>query len=531
VDGQEESSLLLRIPAGSTLITPAIPYRFSTGGYHAVTAELRSDGLVIDNRRFLALKVREESSILIVDGDPGHKPRDRESLYLYAALAPDPTEAGGASEGSATPYRPVVRTDDQLDGVDPRDYVMVVLANVSDLPERFLRDLESYVREGGALLAFLGKRVDPVYYNQELFRQGEGLLPARLEEVRGSGEARASFHLVPADPEHPLVRYFEEHSDQTAIFQEIVEFKQFYRATVPVLSPLVPPEGTVAQTPPQSSPAQGAGASSPPAAGRQPPASVRVPYRFSDPESSPALLDSGFGRGRVLWFLTSADDEWNQLPKWPDFVTFLYQAIPYLVRFGETKINLAVGEPFREIFDAADFVQDVMLIGPGVGASGREGAGASGSGGALVPEGAGGGGFAKQMTKIEGENRFAIVHEETWQPGIYELRLGAAVPPPTPSGEGAAGGGTVPAVRTPPRETRQFFTVNLDPREGDLRTLPLAEMKDHFPGLKARAFEREIGNQKSLARGTELWRSVLWAVLILLVFETFLAQLFGKNQR
>src|SRR6185369_12459627 len=104
-------------------------------------------------------------------------------------------------------------------------------------------------REGGALLGFLGRKVDPVYYNQELFRQGAGLLPARLEDVRGAGDARSSFHLVPAEPDHPLVRYFEERRDQTSLFQEIVEFKQFYRTVPSLLSPPGPPEGAVAAAP------------------------------------------------------------------------------------------------------------------------------------------------------------------------------------------------------------------------------------------------------------------------------------------
>jgi hypothetical protein len=520
IDGQEEAGLVLRVPAGETVNAPAVPFRFTEAGYHSVVAEVRSDGLWADNRRYLAVRVREEAGILLVDGEPGGGPRDRETLYLLAALSPDSSEAPAAAEGRLTPYKPLVKSDHQLEELDLRDQVCVVLANVSELPDRFQRELEAYVRDGGALMVFLGKNVSPLYYNQELFRQGQGLLPLKLDEVRG--DARSSFHLVPGESDHPLVRYFDERRDVTSIFQDLVEFRQFYRA-VAVSSPPGPPEGAAASSAKPGGPPEGAAATAPastPGKAKGPdPARLRIPFRLSDPEGSPAVFDAGFGHGRTLWIASTADTEWNDLPKWPDFVAFLYQAIPYLVRFGETRINLSVGEPFRQVFEAADYAQEVTLIPPGADFSSR-------------PLGESAGSIQKAMTKLEGENRFMVSHEETAVPGIYELRLRSlpgGSPAPLPEGSPAA-------ARPSVRQSRQFFAVNLDPREGDLRALSPGELKEHFPSLKAQVFDaarelREIGQKKSLARGTELWRAVLWGALGLLLLETALAQLFGRNQR
>ena len=483
IDGRDEASLILRVGAGETVTSPAVPFRFSEAGYHGVAAEVRTDGLAIDNKRFLAVRVREEAGILLVDGDPAGGGLDRESLYLEAALAPESGTDRRSAEGRIAPYRPTMRSADQLDDLDPREYAVVVLANVAVLPERFLRDLRAFVRDGGALMVFLGRNIDPAYYNQR-FAEG-GLLPGRLTEAQGG--PRESFHLVPGDPTHPLVRYFEERREVTSIFQPIIDFRQFIRCELPADGP--PLDGAA------PAPEGEKAAAKPP---------VRVVFRFSDAAASPAVFDSAVGQGRAMWIASTADSEWNDLPKWPDFVAFLYEAIPYLVRSGESRINLALGEPYRQVFDAAEYAPVCVLMGPEAS-----------------------GGISKAMARLEGENRFAITHEDTWIPGLYELRLS----------RGAAGAaGKADGAGAPGRDTRIFFAVNIDPREGDLRAILPDEMREHFPVLKANVFDaareiRDMGRARSLERGTETWPALLAAAFALLLLETGLAQFLGRRAR
>ena len=63
--GEAGEGEILRIPAGGT-VTRSLPYRFDEPGYHTVVAEVRTDGLVIDNKRFLAVEVRDEIEVLLV---------------------------------------------------------------------------------------------------------------------------------------------------------------------------------------------------------------------------------------------------------------------------------------------------------------------------------------------------------------------------------------------------------------------------------------------------------------------------------
>ena len=112
----------------------------------------------------------------------------------YDALSPGYDEATVVTEGRLSAYRADVVSDTQLAEIDPTDYIMVVLANVASLPRRWTGDLFSYVREGGALMVFLGKNVDPIVYNREFYQEGQGPLPLRMGDLRG--DAKTSFHLV-----------------------------------------------------------------------------------------------------------------------------------------------------------------------------------------------------------------------------------------------------------------------------------------------------------------------------------------------
>ena len=124
----------------------------------------------------------------------------------------------------------------------------------------------------------------------------------------------------------------------------------------------------------------------------------------------------------------------------------------------------------------------------------------------------------RDRTKLEDDNRFMLLHEETYFPGLYRLRMKR---PSAPRGEWT--------------EREMLYAVNLDPSEGDLKRVSSRELIENFPDVSIDTFDAmekvdEISRDKSLAGGTELWRHVLWIVLALLVVETILAHLFGRRQ-
>ncbi|MBI4605017.1 MAG: BatA domain-containing protein [Planctomycetes bacterium] len=346
-----------------------LAYRFATPGYHTVTAELRSDGLLVDNRRHLAVRVEDSVKVLLVDGDPSPDPLERETFHLEVALQPD-DDALGAVEGRFTPFETHYVTPDQLGSVAWKEYPVVILAGVAELPPDQAAAVKDYVRGGGALIVFLGPTVRPEAYNQAFRGEEPSLLPVALEDVRG--DKRFPVSLEAAELAHPLVAYFEQRKEFTHLQRPVISFQLYYR-----VSPI--PEGTPG---------------------------VRVPFRYTDTARGPAIIDNAYGSGRAMWVTSTASLKWNELASWPDFVVFLYEAISYLVRFGSSTSNLTVGETFRRTYPASQYAQEVLLLEP-------EGRG-EGDRFRSVP---------KAMKRVEGSGDFELEHEDTEAPGIYRLEL------------------------------------------------------------------------------------------------------------
>lgn len=445
---------VVNIPAGGTL-TRVLPYRFTTPGYHTAAAELRSDGLRIDNRRFLTLPVAESVRVLLVDGDPVANPIDRETFHLEVALGRD-DEPGAETIGRHTPFVSDVVTFDQLGDVDLEEYSLVVLANVSDIAADLADAVKGYVRSGGALMVFLGGNVRPEFYNSDF----DELLPASLGEIRG--DTRYPVYLEPGDKSHPVVKYFEEHREVTHLERPVIAFYRYFQLTG------LQEDG------------------------------VRVVFRFSDSLESPAVLDCAAGEGRVLWMLSTADQEWNEFPTWPDFVVFLYEAATYLVNYGMSSSNLVAGETFRRTYPGSSYAEEVTL---------------------LIPESPSGGlqrsrSVRKAMRSLEGGSDFELTHEDTAIPGLYRLDL---LRPGTP--------GT---------DTTEYFAVNLETSESDLRPINEEELQASYENLRYRSFDasariQEAEGKRELLRGNEFWRWVAYAVVALVLGETLLAFLFGRR--
>jgi hypothetical protein len=453
---------VIRVPAGDA-VTGVLPFKFTTPGFHTVVAELRSDGLVIDNKRYLVVPVAESIKVLLVDGDPASNPLERETFHLEAALEPE-DDSFGVLGGRFTPFEAAVVTPSQVGEVDIKGYSVVVLANVAELPLDRVEEIKRYVRSGGALMVFLGPNVRADFYNQ--FLRGaegeEGLLPGVLEEARG--DERYPVHLRIADPAHPVTRYFEERRHVTHIDRPVISFYKYFRVA-------------------------GLG---------EPGPGVRVFLSYSDTDASPAAFDNAFGAGRVLWFTSTADQGWNELSNWPDYVVFLYESISYLVGFGMSSSNLRTGDVFRRTYPASQYASEVMLLAPEPESDDLD----------RVRS------VRKAMRSLPGGSEFDLSHEETEVPGLYRLDL---LRPSSPGTDGV-----------------EYFAVNLDTSESDLRPMTIEDFRAHYQGLAFNAFDaserlRVAKGERELLSGREFARAVLFAVLALAAAETVLAWLFGRR--
>jgi hypothetical protein len=177
VNGSERADASLTIntlPANGTVRETFTVY-FEKTGFNQVTANLENEetGLDMDNVRYTVVEVKERVQLLVIDGDPAGSTKPGGDTYHLQAVF---DKVKGAAKG----YDLVLRGTSELEQPNLDQYPSIYLLNVRDLSDNAIKNLETYVREGGSIAFFLGERVNPEFYNRKLYAEGKGLFPAPL---------------------------------------------------------------------------------------------------------------------------------------------------------------------------------------------------------------------------------------------------------------------------------------------------------------------------------------------------------------
>ena len=166
-------------------VTHKFRVQFAGTGAHSLTASLGADAVEVDNRRYFACDLPAARPVLIIDGSPD----GRGGRQLSLALAP-----GG---NTRTGWQPHVEPASFLaDAERLSQQAAVCLLDVPRLADDELAALEDYVRDGGGVAFFVGPDTDRSFYNDRLYRNGEGLfpvplkLPTQLLDQHGRDDAR-----------------------------------------------------------------------------------------------------------------------------------------------------------------------------------------------------------------------------------------------------------------------------------------------------------------------------------------------------
>ncbi|MEK6234494.1 MAG: hypothetical protein N2C14_07260, partial [Planctomycetales bacterium] len=300
VDGRLADEDRVDLPA-RVAQTARFQHRFSEAGEHHVEIRLADDLLNLDNRRRLALPVKEAIRVLCVNGSPAGDPFQGATEYLRIAL--NPTEA---RQGGATARPEVVTENALLEIADLNQYDCMFICNVSRFTKAEARRLDAYLRNGGGLVFFLGDRVLPESYNRWLFGedpQGVRILPAKIGSrlVRRTGEE--PFHIDVMDSRHPLLGAFR--GNPSAAWSRFPVTERFQLET---------PETTTARV---AMGIQGGG---------------------------PLIVEHSVRRGRVILVGVSADASWSTLPKSPNFVPLIHEMLNFVVGRRDEGRNRLVGQ-------------------------------------------------------------------------------------------------------------------------------------------------------------------------------------------
>jgi hypothetical protein len=309
------------IPPGEAA-TRRFRVTFPEAGPHQLTASLESDAVETDNVRHFAAEIPATFPVLIIDGST----EGDDGRYLRTALDPGGRKAAGWTPQVESPS--FLRKHEEL----PR-FAAICLLDVPRLDDSEVAALEDYVRGGGGLTLFLGGQTQPRFYNEQLYRDGEGLLPAPLgvpsqllRDTQGTGDVRVT--------DHPVFRVF---AGQRNSFLAVARVN-FYYALDPNWT--LPESGDVRVV-----------------------ASVR--------NGAPLTMEKRLGAGRVVVHLCKLSPRPTELGEWsnwavnPVFPVFANELVGYLSAAQRRFDVRSVDEPLTLTVAEADYRPEVNIRPPG----------------------------------------------------------------------------------------------------------------------------------------------------------------------
>ncbi len=391
VNGKRQSEGVIDLPAQGEA-THEFSFPLLTNEPVSGAVEIGEDALTADNRRLFVFQPDRKIRVLVVDGDPRGVAHQHDSFYVEKALNP--------FASPMSDIEPTVSTLSEFSDRDLKPYSVILLCNVRDLAIGLERDLEKFVLRGGALFIGLGDQVDPKYYNEKLGL----LLPVTLKSINQVGVEDRPFQLQSRPSEHPVLKVFTRD-----MWNEMgrIPFRTLYSVE--------------------------------PRSGRK----FQEPMRFTN--RFPAVIESAFGDGKVILYVSSLDRDWNAFPIHPTFLPWIQRWVKYLAQGLETisRHDVTVGAPL--VLEDTD--PPLLVVAPG-----------------------------GKVSIARKKPQSPPVFEDTHRPGVYELY----------QWNGISGANGPQAPEQLPAEARRIgsFTVNFDPAESAPGKISEKDLASWFPGAQ-----------------------------------------------
>ena len=312
IGDQSRPVILPDLPPGQTTEVP-LTIALQKPGQVPLHLTLPNDALPADNTRWLAVNVRQSLDLSLVDGEPSAQAFESATDFLALAF----------SIGSE-PWHVDKRTDSDWAGARLQSADVLTIANVASFSQERIAALERLVKDGMGVMIFAGEQVDPVLYNQRLYRDGLGLLPARLDK--------------PID--EPVTGLIVEQLAQSPL-------SALARIAPAALARIKARRFMAASVPPGKS------------------ENVRVLARWNDAEGHPAVIEKRFGKGRVIFWTISANKQWSDWPIDPTYVLAVRSAAMSIARSDAHQDNLTAGQPIQFVLEEGEGATDAKVSIPG----------------------------------------------------------------------------------------------------------------------------------------------------------------------
>ncbi|MBI1311047.1 VWA domain-containing protein [bacterium] len=354
IDGQRlaEQSRSVRVhPGGEAQVE--FEHRFRTPGCHRVTVAIDADNLTADDRSDAVVEVAAALPVLMIDGSPHPDPTRSETFFARLALSPPNNPAPWIS------VRVVSASEFRADSIGAAQ--VVVLANVASLTGTQTEALTTFVADGGGLAITLGDQIKPAWYNEFLFADGTGLLPASIVEFRKAPQTPEQNEPPPPvtiDSDSlrlPWTSRFQAGSDDGFLsarftnWYQLQEVEKRRKLSGPDLASDERPDGSRRSTAKDNS------------TNRTNPPDAVVAATLSTGDS--LIVQRKFGRGEVAVFASTLDADWSTLPAKPDYVEFLHELI-FRLASSRSPRNLDVGTPIVMPIPRGESAADWLALSP-----------------------------------------------------------------------------------------------------------------------------------------------------------------------
>jgi hypothetical protein len=447
IDGRPSEVALPTLAPGE-VTSVALAALFQEPGLHHVALRLPADDLPGDNQRWDVVNVRDNLQLLVVDGEPSSESFQGETDFLGLALS--------LPVGDSKAFQVEIVTDAEWVASARADPDLIILANVANLAAAQTDLLRKLVDAGAGLMIFPGDQIDPDNYNQQLFQEGRGLLPMALD--------------APVD--EPVTGLLLEENSPSAVdalrqlsasVLERIKVNKHYRVRLPVDDD----------------------------------ATVRVLARWNDASSSPALMEKRVGRGRVLFWTTTADKSWSDWPTDPSYVLAMRETAKAIARTSAGIHELTAGEALRRPVSGERRVQSPAIELPG-GDQPR-----SMTVEAHDPPTTPGTAAGEPLREMN------LAWTETFHAGLYRLNW----------------------QESPGGAASDLFAVNPDVRESDLTRITADDLKKRWRNVEPEVITAIVTADASIGiRGQEIWRTLAYWLAGMMGLESCFATWAGRQR-
>ncbi len=253
-----------------------------------LTGEVRLEGdaLPADNRRYFCWHVASRVQAVVVYGGREESSKWRDVFFLRSALEPVTEDAkAGRPRGLRVDYA----AESDAAGIKWQDYQVAFLVGLERLPPGLAKQIESFARRGGSVIAFAGSEGPPAAAGS----------PDALDTVLlglGAGNAQTvtldsteTLSLGQVDEQHPVFRTLSRAAAENL---SAVEFYTYRRLAAAALG-----------------------------------GDTRVAAAYAN--GDPFLIERRVGAGRYLVFAARCHPDWGNWVVRPLFLPLIYETMKY----------------------------------------------------------------------------------------------------------------------------------------------------------------------------------------------------------